>query len=353
MVYMILYFILAGFGVIFAILYSGYPIVIFSGSIILFPIFGYLLSMITCLLLEVKVENTQQRVYQGEEYKVRIHIRNKCILPITDGVLWYIYGYQIGNKQKQKIKFKVGAKEDVVMELSIKGVYCGAVFVEVKKVVIRDFFHVFAFGKSIGKADQQVIFPKLQVVPLELQSQESLYNDEYNEFYEDHPGNDPSEVFGLREYREGDKMQRIHWKLSSKKDRYMVKEYSDPIVIDTAVICGNGCELTGMDRLGAWSSLLERTAKVSYSLLVEGHNHFVYWYDETNKTGRKIQVKTEQDFQVCIDQLLQCKAITDWEGYINYLIHSEAVGVYANVFYIGEDNRERLEQSGVKLKVVE
>ena len=27
-------------------------------------------------------------------------------------------------------------------------------------------------------------------------------------------GDDPSEVFAIREYREGDRLQRIHWKLS-------------------------------------------------------------------------------------------------------------------------------------------
>ena len=49
------------------------------------------------------------------------------------------------------------------------------------------------------------------------------------EIYDDfHPGDDPSEIFGVREFRAGDKMQSIHWKLSAKSDDLLVRENSQP-----------------------------------------------------------------------------------------------------------------------------
>ena len=41
-------------------------------------------------------------------------------------------------------------------------------------------------------------------------------------------GNDPSEIFDLREYVPGDDVRSIHWKLSGKLDNLVVKEASDP-----------------------------------------------------------------------------------------------------------------------------
>ena len=43
-------------------------------------------------------------------------------------------------------------------------------------------------------------------------------------------GDDPSEIFDIREYADGDKIQRIHWKLSSKTGDLMVKEGSLPLM---------------------------------------------------------------------------------------------------------------------------
>lgn len=36
-------------------------------------------------------------------------------------------------------------------------------------------------------------------------------------------GDDPSEIFDIRDFKDGDRFQQIHWKLSSKTGHYMVK----------------------------------------------------------------------------------------------------------------------------------
>ena len=43
------------------------------------------------------------------------------------------------------------------------------------------------------------------------------------------PGDDPTELFGLRPYREGDRLSRIHWKLSQKTGQTLVKELGLPV----------------------------------------------------------------------------------------------------------------------------
>jgi len=50
--------------------------------------------------------------------------------------------------------------------------------------------------------------------------------DVYDDFQS---GNDKSEVFDVREFREGDRMQSIHWKLSAKSEELLVREDSQPL----------------------------------------------------------------------------------------------------------------------------
>ena len=48
-------------------------------------------------------------------------------------------------------------------------------------------------------------------------------------YSDEESGDDPSQIFEIRDYRPGDKMQKIHWKLSAKSDSLIVKEYSEPV----------------------------------------------------------------------------------------------------------------------------
>ena len=55
-------------------------------------------------------------------------------------------------------------------------------------------------------------------------------DDEESVAYSQHsPGDDPSEIFDIREYREGDRLKSIHWKLTWKLEQPMVKEFGLPL----------------------------------------------------------------------------------------------------------------------------
>ena len=42
-------------------------------------------------------------------------------------------------------------------------------------------------------------------------------------------GDDPSEIYQVREYRERDSLKDIHWKLSAREEELMVKERGFPL----------------------------------------------------------------------------------------------------------------------------
>lgn len=354
MYYFILYIILALYGVVFAVLYINYEIVVFVGVLLLLPFLSYLLTMISGMFVKVSCSGDDGKVKQGEEAKIQVHIENKSIIPVTNGVLWYTCGYQMGGKpKKQKVKFKVKGRGESTQNVILKGDYCGVIQFSIKRITIRDFFHIFPFIKKQEAVYQQVIFPEMKEISMDVEHAVSFYNDEYEEFYEDHPGNDPSEVYEIRSYREGDKLQRIHWKLSSKRDEYMVKEYSDPIIINSVIICDNMLSCDKSERVEKWSNLIEKTIQASYSLLIQQVIHYVYWFDSECMTGIKKEIRNEQDMICFASQLLQSQVNQDPEDYVNYLLHSENVGENANIFYVGECNQQQLTQGGLTLKAVD
>ena len=101
--------------------------------------------------------------------------------------------------------------------------------IQVKKLVIYDPLKLFRRTISLSLHDTIVIMP----VPMALLPEEwppvPQPDADSVEYSKVKAGDDPSEIFDLHSYREGDPVSRIHWKLSSKLDSLMVKEYSLPL----------------------------------------------------------------------------------------------------------------------------
>ena len=55
------------------------------------------------------------------------------------------------------------------------------------------------------------------------------YSDDSEVYAEDRPGPDLTETFQIREYQEGDSIRQVHWKLTSKLDKLIIRDPSLPV----------------------------------------------------------------------------------------------------------------------------
>jgi len=84
----------------------------------------------------------------------------------------------------------------------------------------------------------------------------------------------PGEDYDLREYRPGDPMRSVHWKLSSKWDELIVRERAETLV---------PLPLLTLDRFGppgTLDKLLDRLLGASSALLAVQKAHAVLWLDQ-------------------------------------------------------------------------
>ena len=79
----------------------------------------------------------------------------------------------------------------------------------------------------------------------EVTVQTSNFSLEGERFSEEVSGDDPSELFALRDYQPGDRMARIHWKLSARKGEWYVKEFSRPVGTAGTAFIGSLCGKKG------------------------------------------------------------------------------------------------------------
>lgn len=117
-------------------------------------------------------------------------------------------------------------------------------------------------------------------------------------------GQDMSEPFDIRDYRETDSLHAIHWKLSSKLDKLLVREASHPSNYDVLLLVDAGLR----DEDGAptpadvLTAILELAASISYELLRQNLGHNVALADEGGLTDA--MVDSPASFDEMLDVLM-------------------------------------------------
>lgn len=245
---------------------------------------------------------------KGETIPITIQINNPTIFPVTDICVTINYcnaftdGFK-ANKYKQKFYVSVDRRSSTNAVCNLKSEHAGNLIISLSKVRVYDYLKIFSLRKkNLGEI-------KIAVLPgyYELTGN-FLKNNLRKQIDSDYfsvtkSGDDPSEIFAIREYREGDRPQRIHWKLSLKQDQLMIKEFSDPI--NCSVIIFADMQVPGWDEpLETIDSILECALSLSYSFLLKGQIHYFAWYDSIQGSLRRIRIVTEKDFYEAVDGLL-------------------------------------------------
>lgn len=123
--------------------------------------------------------------------------------------------------------------------LDLKLDYCGVYEIVCEELFSYDFFGIFARRLECPRTVNIIVMPKeIGVVAdteaLGIFDEKDAYNDPL-------AGDDVSEIKELRGYREGDRLSQVHWKLSSKSEDLIVKEYAKQVGACVSLICKGVC----------------------------------------------------------------------------------------------------------------
>lgn len=117
----------------------------------------------------------------------------------------------------------------------------------------------------------------------------------------------PGEDYDLREYRPGDPLRSVHWKLSSKWDELIVREREEsraPLPLLTLELSGEP------DRL---DKLLDRATGLSRAMLDAQRPHAVLWVDWAGE-AQLYPVGDEGEYAALLDALLWAQALPEGMG---------------------------------------
>ena len=109
------------------------------------------------------------------------------------------------------------------------------------------------------------------------------------------PGDDPSELFDIRDYREGDSLRSIHWKLSGKYDRTVVKEMSQPVSNALLLLLDN-CPTADFSADAA-DRACEALVSVSQTLADQSITHQIAWFNRDTAQMEIVSITSLDDLR--------------------------------------------------------
>lgn len=161
-------------------------------------------------------------------------------------------------------------------------------------VRIYDALHLFSVKRRVKDTAAVYVLPQCYPIPVEVSRRTRDFVTDSDVYYTDARGKNPDEVYQIRQYQSGDRLNSIHWKLTARQDELMVRETARSLP-SPIVVCVN---LNGRDcrkYAQAMSALLETVVSVSYSLIEVRVPHFVAWFDTEEMSVTRCRILKEED----------------------------------------------------------
>lgn len=241
----------------------------------------------------------------GRENLVQITIQNngsRDLLRVK--VLIVIKDMVYGGKKKYWLKLPVIQTGENEFVESIVFPEMGKFEMKLKKIRVYDISGL-VYG-DVWTKDKGLlqVMPGMYEVPVFRTEVTKNFYGEADSYDEHISGYDNSEIFQIREYQQGDRLQNVHWKLTAKHEELVVKEHSLPKACPVIL-------LLDYHPKGFWENdsrmvaFMEAAAALSFSIMSVGCPHYVVWYDKKEKDVVRVRVDDEESMYYFIGVLME------------------------------------------------
>ena len=288
------------------IVYLG--ILYYSRALLGLAALEFFLPVISFLLLQIAVRKMQIRpclsigvAEKNQPVQAGIEIEMKHRIPLPRIRVEFTVRNHFYDQTEQVVLWGMayGRKTRITKEISSE--HCGLLILEIKEVKIYDIFRIFSRKKKVREKETLAVLPEYYEAAVFLRESTRNFLEESEEYDKNRAGDDPSEVFQIREYHGGDRMQSIHWKLSARTDELMVKEYSlpvgNPVVVFWDMQIGSG------ETTGYLDEYLEAGLALSQGLLQAGCEHYAVWFNKKQKDLERIAITEPEDIYLLTERI--------------------------------------------------
>lgn len=279
---------------LFQLLYDRYLARFVLASVVSLPVLSLLLAFPSALCLRLRLHGGGVESRRNAAGQWRLSVERPAFLPIPQLKLRLQFRNDLtGWTEKKRVICDRPALES--LEFPVPGEHCGRITCRVTGARLLDCLGLFAIPVRLPDPAAVLVMP-IPAPPEELPHLELADAPTVTEGNQQVPNGD----YELRDYRAGDPLRSVHWKLSMKRDELVVREWRGA--------CRSRIILA-VDRFGDPEQLdrvLDRFFALSSCLLSQDCPHQVQWTEAGEV--RTVSLTEQGTLLTCMDQMLSSRA---------------------------------------------
>lgn len=189
------------------------------------------------LRVDIDIDRTA-KCNDTKELVIHMDTKGRMIISgqvyITLKAVNHMFGYE-----KEDTYVLYAGKKDNTLKFDVNFKRCGSIDFSIENVYVYDIFGL--YGKKIEQGTKANIrvYPGITPVIVEQAGDCPGYIED-SSIFDNKKGSDVSEVYGLRDYYPGDDVRLVHWKLSGRMQKMIIREPSEPSYYQNLVMVDIG-----------------------------------------------------------------------------------------------------------------
>ncbi|MDD4165080.1 MAG: DUF58 domain-containing protein [Eubacteriales bacterium] len=216
-------------------IYDGYNSYFLLISVLLFPFFTLAISLFGMLRMRICLQPLPTEIKRGEVINAELNINPRCIFPLSLIKITYTARNITFSRNQSKVTTYIYGCTETNVPLPLDTSHVGCIFLDISRVKVYDYIGLFSLSVKTPEKRHITIMPNTErPVPMP-----SFPIDKINsKGLKPKPGGGFAEDYDLREYRIGDPINAVHWKLTSKLKKLVIRE---PLISEKGklLICFN------------------------------------------------------------------------------------------------------------------
>ena len=188
---------------------SGYILI----ALLAIPVFALIVTIAASLTVKFSVVNPAVTV-KGKPAFIKLSIEGIASAFSFYKVKMITTDHMAGTQEKKVIVIC----DNGVTKIPLETNHCGAYSYKLSKLKVYDLLGFFHFDQNINKDIELLVKPSPEMPGY----MPDMYGFKAKNLRKSSKPN--SEIYDIRDYQLGDPVKTIHWKMSAKKDKYLVKE---------------------------------------------------------------------------------------------------------------------------------
>ena len=247
---------------------------------------------------------------KGKKVRIQIAVENQAYLPCAKIRYQIRYGNAMAGKRPLKwFRGEAVPRGIHTYEDRMVPEYAGNYVFDLVKVRIYDMTGLFYLHKRVDKSTSVQVLPEIESVAVQVSERVRSFFGESDTYDDFHAGNDSSQIFDVRTFRPGDRLQKIHWKLSAKSEDLLVREDSQPLACALAFLLEAPDSGKKRKKCRKAAEQAEKFLTIAVALSASMMNaacpHYLSWYSDSQKDVVRLRVDDEESLYLFLNCYMQ------------------------------------------------